>query len=223
MKIKQYISILLLATIALLLLLLIKSKTEKDDNNYQSDTIIEQITYLQELSLVKYNYSGVIDYQQYLELMNHAVPMTKKSFLMRYTGYVKAGIDMADAWVDVDGKNIKISLPPPKIIETVIDEKSLKTYDETTNLFNPIRLADYKSAIVREKQKISKAAIDKGILITSSKQANQHITKMLIQMGYEKIQITEREPEYPNIKMLDSWSNNPIKTNKTKYLFPQKQ
>lgn len=219
---KQYIHLFLLLVIALLSYLLIRKTPTESDESYHSDTIMEQISYLQELSLVRYNYSGVIDYEQYLKLMNHAVPMTKKSFLIRYTGYVKAGIDMSKVSVEVDEKNITILLPQPSIMATVIDEKSLKTYDETTNLLNPIRLSDYKKAIVREKQKISKAAIDKGILTTSSRQAHQYITTMLTQMGYENIQIVEQKNNPPPANMTDGWRNYPQIPHKIEDLFPKK-
>ena len=117
--------------------------------------------------------------------------MTEKSFLIKYTGYVKAGIDVSKTTVSVKGKTVKIGLPKPVIQETVIDEKSLQVYDESMNILNPIKVADYQKAIVAEQNKIKQDALAKGILTESSDQAHKFITSLLEELGFEIIEIDE--------------------------------
>lgn len=125
--------------------------------------------------------------------MNLQVPLTEKSFLIRYSGYVKAGIDMSQASVSVSGKNVKVILPKPTIQETVIDEKTIQVFDESMNIFNPTKVGDYQKAIVGEKNKIMQDALGKGILTESSDQAHKFITSLLEELGFENVEISEAE------------------------------
>ncbi|NLO70879.1 MAG: DUF4230 domain-containing protein [Porphyromonadaceae bacterium] len=191
---KKYINLpvlfLLLVVAILAFFLLRKSNTQ---TKYDSSAIMEKISYVKDLSLVKYNYSGVISYKDAMKFMNMQVPLTEKSFLIRYNGYVKAGIDMSNAHVTVSGKSVKVTLPKPTIQEIVIDEKSIQVFDETMNVFNPTKIADYQKAIVGEKNKITQDALSKGILTESSDQAHKFITSLLKELRFEKVEIAEAE------------------------------
>ena len=149
----NYPVLFLLIIVAFLAFFLFKNTNKQPE--YDSSAIMEKIAYVKELSLVKYNYNGVISYKDAMKFLNMPVPLTEKSFLIRYNGYVKAGIDMSRASVSVSGKNVKVNLPKPTIQETVIDEKTIQVFDESMNIFNPTKVADYQKAIVGEKNKIS--------------------------------------------------------------------
>ncbi len=187
----NYPVIFLLIVVAVLAFFLFKKSNRQAA--YDSSAIMEKISYVKDLSLVKYNYNGVISYKDAMKFMNMQVPLTEKSFLIRYNGYVKAGIDMSQASVSVSGKNVKVSLPKPTIQETVIDEKSIQVFDESMNIFNPTKVTDYQKAIVGEKNKISQDALTKGILTESSDQAHKFITSLLEELGFEKVEIVEAE------------------------------
>ncbi len=182
---------LLLAVALVLAFLLYRSGHSQDKSEYDSTAIMEKISYIGELSLVKYSYTGVISYKDYMKFMNFQVPLTDKSFLIQYSGYVKAGIDMSKTTVHVSGKQVKIGLAKPVIQETVIDEKSLQVFDQSMNILNPVKVSDYQKAIVGEKNKIIRDAISKGILTESSDQAHKYITSLLEELGFEKIEIDE--------------------------------
>lgn len=181
----------MLALALVLAFMLYRTKYAQSRQLYDSSVIMEKISYVKELSLVKYSYSGVISFTDYLRFINLQVPMTEKSFLIKYTGYVKAGIDVSKTTVSVKGKTVKIGLPKPVIQETVIDEKSLQVYDESMNILNPIKVADYQKAIVAEQNKIKQDALAKGILTESSDQAHKFITSLLEELGFEIIEIDE--------------------------------
>lgn len=191
MRRTNYSALLMLALALVLAFMLYRTKYAQSRQLYDSSVIMEKISYVKELSLVKYSYSGVISFTDYLRFINLQVPMTEKSFLIKYTGYVKAGIDVSKTTVSVKGKTVKIGLPKPVIQETVIDEKSLQVYDESMNILNPIKVADYQKAIVAEQNKIKQDALAKGILTESSDQAHKFITSLLEELGFEIIEIDE--------------------------------
>ena len=191
MRRTNYSALLMLALALVLAFMLYRTKYAQSRQLYDSSVIMEKISYVKELSLVKYSYSGVISFTDYLRFINLQVPMTEKSFLIKYTGYVKAGIDVSKTTVSGKGKTVKIGLPKPVIQETVIDEKSLQVYDESMNILNPIKVADYQKAIVAEQNKIKQDALAKGILTESSDQAHKFITSLLEELGFEIIEIDE--------------------------------
>ena len=191
MRRTNYSALLMLALALVLAFMLYRTKYAQSRQLYDSSVIMEKISYVKELSMVNYSYSGVISFTDYLRFINLQVPMTEKSFLIKYTGYVKAGIDVSKTTVSVKGKTVKIGLPIPVIQETVIDEKSLQVYDESMNILNPIKVADYQKAIVAEQNKIKQDALAKGILTESSDQAHKFITSLLEELGFEIIEIDE--------------------------------
>ena len=126
-----------------------------------------------------------------MTIMNFQVPLTEKFFLLKYNGYIKAGVNLKGATVKVDGKSVVVQLPKAQILETVIDEKSIRVYDESMNAFNPISINDYNKAISKEKLTMTKSAVNQGILDDASRQAHLIITSILTEMGYEKIQVVD--------------------------------
>jgi hypothetical protein len=188
----NYLTVFFIGTTIILLVLLImnQSKSTKTEE-YTSDMILSKIVYLQELSLVKYNYTGVISYKDYYKILNINVPLTEKSFLIKYGGYVKAGVDFSRIKVDVDNRSVHVSVPKAKILDTVIDENSVKVYDESQNAFNPIKITDYNEALKKEKNTMIDDALKQGILKEANEQAKLAISALLQGLGFEKIEVTE--------------------------------
>ncbi len=191
MKRINYSAVIFFVTTVVLALLLFQTKRTEKKAIYDSTSVLNKIVFVQELSLVKYNYAGVISYKDYMTIMNIQVPLTEKFFLLKYNGYVKAGVNLKGATVKVDGKSVQVQIPKAQILETVIDEKSITVYDESMNAFNPISINDYNKAISKEKLSITNNAISQGILDDASKQTHLVITSILKEMGFEKIQIDE--------------------------------
>src|SRR5690554_5847126 len=126
---------------------------------------MNRITYMQELALVKHNYTGVISFKDYKKFLRINVPLTDKYFLLKYNGYIKAGVDFERIKVNVENDStLHVSLPKPRILDIVIDEKSIEVYNESENAFNPIKISDYNEALIREKNVMASDAIKQGIL-----------------------------------------------------------
>lgn len=195
MKIKRrinFITVFFILTTILLAILLVSNNFSKDKGlGYDSTAVLNRVVPIQELALIKYNYSGVIGYKDFLKILKINVPLTEKSFLLKYNGYIKAGVDFENIKVEVSGKDVHISLPSARILDTMIDEKSIRVYNESMNAFNPLTIADYNKAIVKEKDNMVDDAISQGVLKDATKQAEVVLTSIMKDMGFENIRITQ--------------------------------
>ena len=181
-----------LTTVILAVLLFVNNSKSDNERGYNSSSVMNRITYMQELALVKHNYTGVISYKDYMKFLNIHLPLTDKYFLLKYNGYIKAGVDFSRIKVDVkNDTTVHVSIPKPKILDTVIDEKSIEVFNESQNAFNPIKISDYNDALSREKSVMIRDAMKQGIYMEATRQAKMAITTLLNEMGFTQIHITE--------------------------------
>lgn len=180
----------LITTVILAVLLLVSNSKKDDLNYYDSSTVFAKISHIQELSTVKYNYSGVIGYKDAMKIFKINIPLTEKYFLIKYNGYLKAGVDFDKIIVNVEEERVFVSMPRSRIFDVVIDENSMTVYNESDNAFNPIKITDLTQALTNEKETMKRDAIKQGVL----KEANQHaelaIRSLLEEMGFKDIDIT---------------------------------
>jgi hypothetical protein len=189
-----------LTTVILVLTLLISNRIRDKEFGYDSSTVMSRISHIQELALVKHNYTGVIGFKDYKKILNINIPLTDKYFLLKYNGYLKAGVDFSRIKINVlTDSMVHVSIPKPKILDTVIDEGSVQIYNESENAFNPIKISDYNEALSREKNIMINDAIKQGILKDATDQAKMVLTAMLEEMGFAEIKITE-ELVIPQVK-----------------------
>lgn len=196
------VSTLFFAAVALILGIMLWKNFPKKEHTpvYDSSSIMNKIVYIQELALVRQNYTGVISYKDKVKVLNLPVPLTDKYFLIKYNGYIKAGVDFSRVKVEVFADTVvHVSIPKPTILEASIDEKSIQVYDESENLFNPIKISDYNIAISREKSVMIQDAINQGILKQASDEARIALHSLLEPLGFREIKITE-ELTIPQVK-----------------------
>lgn len=191
-KINKSTLFFLFTTLVLGVLLIINVTKQEKKRGYDSSSIMNRISYIQDLALVKYNYTGVISYRDYKKLLNINIPLTDKYFLLKYNGYIKAGVDFSRIKIDVQNdSSVHVSIPKPKIMDTVIDENSIEVFNESENAFNPIKISDYNEAVSREKNVMIRDAVKQGIYTESTAQAKLALSSLLKEMGFTDINITE--------------------------------
>lgn len=144
-----------------------------------STALTQQLQEANELTSMEYNYTKVGKFENSLTLNGWQIPLTKKSFLLTYSGKLKAGVDMSLAQVSVDGSVITISLPEVKVLSNVIDESSIEVYDETKNIFNPISIEDYTVFATQQKERVEDEAIENGLLSEAATKAQSAIRQLL--------------------------------------------
>lgn len=158
-----------------------------------SNNVEEQVMKLLDLSTVKYNYTNVVAYKDNKKLKDMSIPFTNKGFLIKYNGYIKAGVDLSTAEVDVqDKKDVEITLDKPTIFDNVINEEDAYIYDEKESLFNQLKIQDLYDVLVKEKENMEKEVIEKGILKEAEVNAEEILRSFLTSMGFENIKISFR-------------------------------
>ena len=50
----------------------------------------------------------------------------------------------------INPTDVHVSIPMPKILDTVVDENSMEVFNESENAFNPLKMEDYKQALIRK-------------------------------------------------------------------------
>lgn len=167
-------------------------RTPVINDNITIDTrvIFEKMESISELSIMKYYYSDVIAFKDNKKLKDFDIPFTQKSFLIKYDGYLKAGID-ADSIriVANDGENIKLIIKNSRILDHVIDEKSIFVYDEKSSLFNGLSIRDVFDQIISEKSNIEDKIIEKGFLREADRSLKAYLENMLKGLGFQNIEI----------------------------------
>lgn len=155
-----------------------------------SDTVEEEVSKIVELSTIKYNYTDVISYKDNKTFREMNLPFTKKSFLIKYSGYIKAGMDLENVEVYVKDKDsVEIKLGKPKILDNVINEEDVYVYDEKESVFNKLKIEDVYDVLAKEKKKTEKEIIEKGFLNEAEKNGEKMLRSFLQSMGFEEIKI----------------------------------
>lgn len=176
--------IVVLSTVLLLNSFNIKSNVEK---NCQS--ITEKLISVSELSTVKYNYSNVISIKDSLKFKDFTIPFTEKSFVLKYSGFIAAGVDLSKAEVSISNNNLLVILPPSVILNHNINEEEIFIYDEKSSAFNKLNIQDMLKEIIAEKEKTEKALIDDGFLEKVDSDTIKFLQSFLIELGYKKVEV----------------------------------
>lgn len=149
------------------------------DPKITTTTILNQLQEANELTTMEYHYTKVGKFENSLNINGWDIPLTRKSFLLTYEGELKAGVDMSKANVQIQDHVITIILPEIEILSNAIDESSIEVYDESRNIFNPIKIEDYTAFATKQKQIVEEEAIENGIYSQAATKAQDVITKLL--------------------------------------------
>ena len=160
------------------------SKEERVDNLKAS---IEDIG---DLVTVEYNYTDILTYKDSLTLMDMKIPFTDKSYIIKYNGYIKAGVDLSKAVVkDIKETSVELDVPVATITDSVLDEKSMGILDQKNNIFNPLDLGDYQDTLKKELNARELKAKKDGLLERAQDNADKILRKLLQGLGFKDIKI----------------------------------
>ena len=144
-----------------------------------SSLLGQRLSAIQELATQEYHYTNMGRFQNQLDFYGWKVPFTTKSFIVAYDGVIKAGVDLSELQVEVSGKTISVTLPEGKILSHDIDEESIEVFDETKNIFNPIRIEDYTGFTADQKASMEERAISEGLLTAASERARTVVEEFI--------------------------------------------
>lgn len=161
--------------------------------NLLSTRIEEKVVRLMELSTVKYNYTNIVEYEDKMKVNGINIPFTNKKFILKYSGYIKAGVDLKTIEVKlIDKSTIEITMDKAIIFENVISEEDVYFFDEKDTIFNKLSFKDLYVVLIEEKEKMKDEILEKGILNDAEKNGEEIIKSLLEGMGFKKITIKFR-------------------------------
>ncbi len=192
-KLKNILIIILVLALSLSLFVLYVRYSKGNLENkttISSDIIEEKLSKILELSTVKYNYTNVVAYKDSVQFKGINIPFSSKSFLVKYNGYVKAGIDLASLNVEVlDEESIRVTMDKALIFDNVINEDEIYIYDEKESIFNKFSFSDFLEVLTEEKTKIEDEVKEKGLLGEAEKNAIEIIKSLLETMDFVNVEV----------------------------------
>lgn len=187
--------VIIVLAIALIIVLLVSYDRISVDKETEllSERIEENIERLVELSTVKYNYTNIAEYENNVQLKGLNIPFTNKSFIVKYSGYIKAGMDLDTLEIKMNGRDaITVSIDKPKIIDNVISEEDVYFFDEKTSVFNKLNFDDLYVVLIEEKETMEEEALENGFLADAEKNGEEIIKSLLEGMGFRTIKVNFR-------------------------------
>ena len=153
-------------------------------------SVVHEIQRLNELVSVKYTIQKVVGLEE------NKVPFGSEKLLLFVQAEVLAGIDLSTlAAGDVKllpDKRMQVTLPPPKIVHIVIDDKTTKVWDRRITWWTP--WVPYNPDLERQarlaaRDAVEKAALDMGILDQARRNADTGIRSLLETIGVKSVVI----------------------------------
>jgi hypothetical protein len=191
MKIKNklfFLTILIILTISTIMIYLIIDSF--NNGKVITSTIIsERLSKISELSTAKYNYTNVLSLKDSKKFKDFSIPFTEKSFLIKYSGYIKAGVDLKDIDVVVNEKAVTITLKKAKIFDHAINNEDLLVYDEKSSMFNKLSMQDIIYEISNEKSKVEVNLLKTGFLDEATANTKLLLQGILSDMGFQNVTI----------------------------------
>lgn len=152
----------------------------------------EELSSCSDLATAKLSYRGVVSFEE------GSIPLiNKKNFLMVYSAEIRAGVDLSEASIVIDGQNITVTLPEATIQVVDIDSDSIEFYDESFALFNGQDMEDVVEALTLA-QEDAEEQIDMDALLEEATEQAQLLVETLLSPfelmddGYEiTVNVTE--------------------------------
>lgn len=161
------------------------------DTYKDNTTVLNTITKVIELNTVKYNYSNVITVQKDKSFKNIKIPFTNKSFIIKYNGIIKGGIESQDInIVKNTGNEISIEIDKCRILDHYIDDENIYVYDASNSIFNKLEAQEVLDELNASKKEYEQKIINEGFMEEIKNITKISLVNMLENIGYQEITIT---------------------------------
>jgi hypothetical protein len=161
--------------------------------------VVEQVRGASELTTAIFAMEAVVPTTSSRTIANYEVGKTTLIYVAY--GEVRAGVDLSEltpADVRVSEDTLRVSLPPPRILDSKIDVNRSDVYDYSRGFLGlgPDRAPELQDkAQEAALQKVIVAACEQGILQEASTRAESVVAQLLTNTGFENIDIESRPSE----------------------------
>lgn len=147
----------------------------------QLDVINSEIQEIGELATVEYLFTDAAKFSDSKQIKNWNIPFTEKSFIVKWDGIIKAGVDVSKISVSVQERDsiICVKMPVATILSYGVDNESMEVLDESNNVFNKISVNDKIKLDAKTESAMKERAIENGLLEKAQTSAQTIITNLL--------------------------------------------
>lgn len=187
----KYIKFIFLAVIIISLTWILAGFSTKQDKVVDRSNVTNEFKNISELATYKNSYTDVLFIKDSKKIKEFTIPFTTNSILIKYSGYIKAGVDLQSAQIDLDEseKKITVKLKKSKILDNVIDTNSVTVLDETTSIFSKVQTKEIFDEINNNKGQVVDKLVKEGFLDKANENTKILLKGLLKNMGFEKISI----------------------------------
>lgn len=153
---------------------------QREGDEVDAAILMEEIAQISELATAEQSYTvaeKVSSSNTLFDLVD--IPFTEKFFILTYTGSIKAGVNLDDASIAVEGTTARVTLPPAQILSDAIDTESFKTLHEQEGLFNPLHVDDVTQYLDKTRQEAEAAALAGDVLAEAQANAEESVRALL--------------------------------------------
>ena len=145
------------------------------------DIIYSEIKNIAELATIEYFFTDAAEFSDSQQIFNWNIPFTEKSFILKWDGMIKAGVNLEQVKIEVreyEGK-ITVTVPAAEILSYEIDTESVEVLNEADNIFNPIKVSDKIQFDQKTEDAMKKRAIENGLLEKAQKNAEDILRRLI--------------------------------------------
>lgn len=152
--------------------------------------VVEKIQRLNRLETISYSMDSIVAGSR----DNRVLPsfLTGDKLLLVVHGEAIAGVDLSElkaSDVHLEGRSIRVHLPPPQIFFTRLDAAHTRVFSRTTGLL--VAADESLESEVREtaEKQLQQAALADGILQKAAANAQNAVTTLLHGLGFEDVKV----------------------------------
>ncbi len=145
------------------------------------EKVYSEVKNIGELATIEYLFTDAGKFSESSQIKNWNIPFTEKSFILKWNGTIKAGIDIEKISIEVDesDKRIVVTVPQATILTYETDVNSTELLDEKNNIFNPVTIDDKLKFDIKTQEAITERAIENGLLEKAQDNAQDVLLRLL--------------------------------------------
>ncbi|HWC15854.1 MAG TPA: DUF4230 domain-containing protein [Terriglobales bacterium] len=152
--------------------------------------IVERIQRLQRLESVKYTLEKVVTGERQSRFLPQSLAGERLLLIVR--GEVFAGVDLSklkSSDVQVNGKQVKITLPHAEVFSTRLDNNQTRVYSRETGLLVPADPNLESEVRAEAERQLLQAALIDGILNNASANARGTVAALVQALGFTDVEV----------------------------------
>lgn len=161
----------------------------KKESEVSRTQLSNELMRISELATYKSSYTDMFFIKDTKKINDFYLPFTTRALIIRYSGYIKAGVDLTEASIVINDKKkgAHIRLNKAVIIDNVIDTDKVTILDERYTIFNEVNSQKIFDELNKSKSELAERLIDEGFLEKANENAKILIESLLRGMGFKEV------------------------------------